>query len=196
MDGSKSETCSAGVRHFTRDGEEWSVIEADTSHVPGAYAPRCLVFTGEAIVRRVWAFPPDWFDHSEESLLSILDMTPSAGASAVLGQLHPALIRAVVALREAQNLVRLAQAAVAANHALRSEEQPALDHCRASRTAVRTAVIDLAHDLNARGVAERDTRLLVRFIVGSEHHAANEPELDATLPSDIEDWCSLGYRVA
>jgi hypothetical protein len=39
--------------------------------VPGARAPRCLVFMSEAAVRRVWAYPATWRDLSPDALLAL-----------------------------------------------------------------------------------------------------------------------------
>jgi hypothetical protein len=38
----------------------WSVVEVDAGAVPGARRPRCLVFTREDCLRRVWDYPADW----------------------------------------------------------------------------------------------------------------------------------------
>ena len=41
-------------------GRVWWVREMDASRVPGARAPRCLVFDSDVAVRRVWRYPADW----------------------------------------------------------------------------------------------------------------------------------------
>ena len=38
----------------------WSVVEHDARDVPGVHGPRCLIFTSEDCIRRVWDFPVDW----------------------------------------------------------------------------------------------------------------------------------------
>jgi hypothetical protein len=38
----------------------WSVVEVDARGVPGGRGVRCLVFTRDDCIRRVWDYPPDW----------------------------------------------------------------------------------------------------------------------------------------
>jgi hypothetical protein len=52
-------------------GARWVVTERNTAAVPGARAPRCLVFMSEAAVRRVWAYPATWRDLSPDALLAL-----------------------------------------------------------------------------------------------------------------------------
>jgi hypothetical protein len=51
---------------------QWSVVEVDASAVPGAHGARCLVFTREDCVRRVWDYPAEWrtLDAGELAALS------------------------------------------------------------------------------------------------------------------------------
>ena len=72
--GSRAPT-DAPVRFTQRVGEqwfEWSVREVETAGVPGARGPRCLLFTRESCIRRVWDFPADWrtLDTAELAALS------------------------------------------------------------------------------------------------------------------------------
>ena len=53
-----------GAREFTDPdaGGRWSVAEVDAPRVPGARGrARCLVFSGEGVVRRVWDYPDEWY---------------------------------------------------------------------------------------------------------------------------------------
>jgi hypothetical protein len=53
-----------GARTFTDPdaGGRWSVAEVDAAGVPAARGrPRCLVFAGEGVVRRVWDYPRAWY---------------------------------------------------------------------------------------------------------------------------------------
>ena len=52
-------------------GAKWVVSERNTTAVPGARAPRCLVFMSEMAVRRVWAYPAAWRHLSADALLSL-----------------------------------------------------------------------------------------------------------------------------
>ena len=49
---------------FTQEvGEEWlewAVVEVEAHGVPGAQGERCLVFSRQACIRRVWNYPRDW----------------------------------------------------------------------------------------------------------------------------------------
>ena len=38
----------------------WAVVEVDARAVPGAHGARCLVFSREDCIRRVWDYPADW----------------------------------------------------------------------------------------------------------------------------------------
>lgn len=38
----------------------WTVVEVDARAVPGAHGARCLVFSREDCIRRVWDYPADW----------------------------------------------------------------------------------------------------------------------------------------
>ena len=48
-------------RSFTgTDGQLWSVREVVAGNAPSGQGPRCLVFSSEMVVRRVWRYPTDW----------------------------------------------------------------------------------------------------------------------------------------
>jgi hypothetical protein len=52
-------------------GTRWVVSERNTAAVPGARAPRCLVFMSEEAVRRVWTYPASWRDLSPDALFAL-----------------------------------------------------------------------------------------------------------------------------
>lgn len=54
-----------------RSGAEWTVVEQDTSELPGSLGSRCLLFVSPSVIRRVWQFPPDWAELSAEELISL-----------------------------------------------------------------------------------------------------------------------------
>jgi hypothetical protein len=41
-------------------GVTWRVTERDARHDPGCHGERCLVFSNENVVRRVWTYPNAW----------------------------------------------------------------------------------------------------------------------------------------
>ena len=50
----------------------WSVAEVDARGVPGAHGARCLVFSRQDCIRRVWTYPAHWrtLDAAELAALS------------------------------------------------------------------------------------------------------------------------------
>jgi hypothetical protein len=54
-----------------RAGVRWRVYERHTAAEPGARGPRCLIFDSEAVVRRVWDYPPNWWELSGPELLAL-----------------------------------------------------------------------------------------------------------------------------
>jgi len=38
----------------------WTVVEVDARMVPGSHGARCLLFTRQDCIRRVWEFPSEW----------------------------------------------------------------------------------------------------------------------------------------
>jgi hypothetical protein len=53
-------------------GVTWTVREADTTRVPGARGPRCLIFETSGYARRAWVYPPDWRTLGDEGLLLLM----------------------------------------------------------------------------------------------------------------------------
>lgn len=53
-------------------GVTWTVREADTTRVPGARGPRCLIFETAGYARRAWTYPPDWRTLGDEALLLLM----------------------------------------------------------------------------------------------------------------------------
>jgi hypothetical protein len=49
----------------------WSVVEVDAGAVPGARGARCLLFTREDCIRRVWDYPADWRTLDAAALASL-----------------------------------------------------------------------------------------------------------------------------
>lgn len=49
----------------------WSVVEVDAHGVPGALGTRCLVFTRQDCIRRVWHYPADWRTLDAEAMAAL-----------------------------------------------------------------------------------------------------------------------------
>lgn len=65
---------AAPIAYFERVGDElveWAVVELDARDVPGARAPRCLVFWREQCLRRVWDYPADWSTLDDVALTAL-----------------------------------------------------------------------------------------------------------------------------
>jgi len=60
-----------GERIIQRGDDMWTVREMNTEHVPGARGRRCLICESTAIVRRLWNYPEDWANLSDEALLRL-----------------------------------------------------------------------------------------------------------------------------
>ena len=53
-------------------GHAWQVWEVDSARMAGAQGPRCLIFDGREIIRRVWTVPDDWRAMTDEALLRLM----------------------------------------------------------------------------------------------------------------------------
>jgi hypothetical protein len=58
-----------GPREFTdRAGVAWRVDEVSGDVVPAARGPACLVFHSDAAIRRVWRYPANWRQLTDDEL--------------------------------------------------------------------------------------------------------------------------------
>ncbi len=48
------------IQELDEEWLHWAVVEVEAHGVPGAQGARCLVFSREACIRRVWNYPLDW----------------------------------------------------------------------------------------------------------------------------------------
>lgn len=64
-------------RRTIRDssGTVWQIAELDARDVPGALGPHCLIFDSQAICRRYWSYPADWFELSDVRLLNLMNQS-------------------------------------------------------------------------------------------------------------------------
>ena len=59
------------LRFTDEDGLVWTVTERDAGGVPGSRGPRCLVFSSQEAVRRVWEYPIGWRDLLTPALIAL-----------------------------------------------------------------------------------------------------------------------------
>ena len=59
-----------------RTGAQWLVGERESSHHPGARAPRYLCFDSTDTRRRVWRYPSDWCNLPDTDLLGLSERIP------------------------------------------------------------------------------------------------------------------------
>lgn len=67
-------------RHVTHPNGQWRIFEVDSTRTPGARAARCLICEDGGLVRRVWAFPDDWFDLADDELMRLCEAPANMGA--------------------------------------------------------------------------------------------------------------------
>ncbi|HVX38041.1 MAG TPA: hypothetical protein VHB25_00615 [Gemmatimonadaceae bacterium] len=170
---------------ITYEGIEWRVDEHDARATPGAKGPSCLVFDADTVVRRVWAFPEDWNDLSDDALGALIDVaipSPRAAPSARTpggGVEHEAMEIA----REctARTRALLAEVAVLrdANRALRADREARIAECRRQRDQMRIAIESYASALRASGVPPERAVVLLKS-------AMHEGGVDLLEPDDQE----------
>ena len=61
-----------------RRGDLVSVVERRTDGVAGARARFCLIFSTEQGFTRVWNYPPNWQDLSDEQLIALTIRQPQS----------------------------------------------------------------------------------------------------------------------
>jgi hypothetical protein len=59
------------MQHVDGAWLRWSVVEVDAHAVPGAHSARCLVFSRQDCIRRVWDFPADWRTLDDAALAAL-----------------------------------------------------------------------------------------------------------------------------
>lgn len=189
------------MRIITHEGIQWSVDELDTSATPGSRGPRCLVFDGDSVVRRVWKYPTDWRTLSDTALGMLLDDQSAPETRSSLGLGDPELDPLETA-RECGERTRalLAELSVLrdANRALREDRDAHLAECRRQRAAMRAAIETYASALRASGVPPE--RALVMLKSAMHHGIADleEPE-DHEREEIVRDgvaWAIRAYYAA
>jgi hypothetical protein len=186
------------MRELFRQGVRWAVHEASAARTPGAQASRCLIFDSEGIVRRLWAFPEQWAQLSDQEILGLLDAppTPALGIRAVRHSgSHPTVIAAIAAHAHAQELVVELMAVREATRTLDNERTVLLESCRKGRHDLRIAVQQYVKTLKRGGVPpERAVALLKLAIedglggLTAREMPANEDLIDAGVRWGIEAY--------
>ncbi len=189
------------MRVLFHDGVEWQVHEVSAGHVPGSRRDRCLIFDSEGVVRRLWEYPDDWRDLSDEDLWHLVD--GGAARTAAVHELplpagsHPALVAATQAAVRARSL--LAELAIVrqSNQTLRDEREVLLDSCRQSREEMRVAVQSYAAALKGDGVPPERAVLLIKSAMKAGIEVCQCDDLDAErLFGDGVTWGILAYFAA
>lgn len=54
-------------------GTVWRISESDARDTPGAMSDTCLIFDSQAVCRRYWKYPGDWFTLPEDNLLAFMN---------------------------------------------------------------------------------------------------------------------------
>jgi hypothetical protein len=186
-------------RRFAVEGEPWEVHEVDARDVPGAQGLACLIFESVDRIRRVWFFPPNWYELNDAALWRLCDRSVSENAQvdSVSHKLASAILRAMENMNTAQVLLDDARAVVAENRALRTEQLALLQQCRAERDRMRAAVELHTRELQEVGVVAEDALFIVANAVreGAASVSSAAVNLDQ-LRRDAKRWCASAYRAA
>ena len=71
-------TIRADERIIVRGEREWRIREKNMGTVPGAHASRCLICESDDVVRRIWNYPENWRELSDDELLRLCDRSSAA----------------------------------------------------------------------------------------------------------------------
>jgi hypothetical protein len=185
-------------RSLSRGEDVWAVRERDASRVPGAYAPTCLIFESDQVVRRLWNFPSNWTDMDDDTLWRLAEVAPTAGSEmAVLIQaLQTAFITAIVADRRASSLIAAARRAVAETRALREQRRTQLEACRASRQDMHNCVTRYARGAKENGRSAADVLHALEGPVGQTAFVVDDGQRLARLAGDVARWCAAEFHAA
>jgi hypothetical protein len=166
----------------------WRVREVDTTHVPGARGPRCLIFEADGVVRRVWNYPASWAELSDSDLWRLLDSslppTSTTGGPETVTQLTRSLLAELRVVRDA-------------NNTLRNERRELLANCGEVRERMHEAVRLYAEALRRDGVPPERALVLLKTAVqdGLKTACTDEPVAEEVLHEGVE-WCIAAYYAA
>lgn len=191
------------TRGVTQEGARWTVRETDTSHVPGARGPRCLIFESDGILRRAWLYPTDWALLTDQQLIAVMESRAAViGSSGDRGtpvdeSLLVAYSNAVIA--HARMLVAAAALVRSGNQALRAEQQDLRERNRHARDEMRTAIERYASSLRQSGVSREHA---VALVVGAARGGLADSSTPLYGPDDVRmireaaEWCRRIYEAA
>jgi hypothetical protein len=154
------------VRTLSQELTQWRVYEVSTKSVPGAAAASCLIFDSEAIVRRCWAYPADWFSLPDNALWAVL-LSQNERRRFPRGLSEPALPHPVIAataeaIAASQALASELQALRSASRELRQRRAELLTSCHESRDALLSAVGKYTSALKLSGATPELALVLVK----------------------------------
>lgn len=187
-----SEEASHHFRRFRWGDVSWSVQEVRTDKVPDSDDPSSLIFASQNVVRRLRVFPQNWYELDDESLWRLGERSPvSESHIEALGPALPSQIAdAAVALGRSRELLERAQAALTANARLKEVRRELIQHCRAQRLMLRSAVELYTTALLAGGVELEDARFMVmRSVRVSRGHAGVGLARTDQMERDAARWC-------
>jgi len=157
------------MRDIVGDGIQWHVHEANAAHVPGARRDRCLIFDSDGIVRRVWTYPSDWMNLTDDALWGLIDHNkvpladrpPARGPerrNSPMGQ--PSVI--AVAAELARSRAIAAELAVLADEARHEELARASERCDELRRSLHLAINAYVETLRRNGVPPERAVVLIK----------------------------------
>jgi len=157
------------MRDILGDGIQWHVHEANAAHVPGARRDRCLIFDSDGIVRRVWTYPSDWMNLTDDALWSLIDsagvpLADRAPARATERRHTPSGQPSVIAVAAelARTRAIAAELAVIADDGYEKEVARASERCEELRRSLRMAINAYAETLRRNGVPPERAVVLIK----------------------------------
>lgn len=192
------------ARELKCEGLRWLVREVDTTHVPGARAPSCLIFESEGVVRRAWRYPDDWRRLSDDRLWSCLDTphispaaAPSPGPATGGGGAPAANDAAIEVSSRARTLLDTVDLIRHRTHDLDDVRRAVLDQCRLQRHELQRAITVYAESLRREGMPPERVLVLVKEAMtdGLGVRVCDEPVAEDLMHEGIES-CIAAYYAA
>jgi hypothetical protein len=160
------------MRQILGDGIQWHVHEANAAHVPGARRDRCLIFDSDGIVRRVWTYPADWMNLTDDALWALVDGTgvPPGDQAPARGperRHSPRALPSVIAVAAelARSRAIAAELAVTADESHHEALARASERCDELRRSLHIAVNTYAETLRGNGVPPERAVVLIKAAV-------------------------------
>ncbi len=202
------------MRELTRNGTPWCVHELDTSRVPGARADHCLIYESEDVVRRVWAYPPDWDALADDLLWALMESrsatyapSPQETAESTLTRERAVEIpvtRELATIERAFDVTARTRSLLAELHVSRECSQSLIDEqrelrerCRTVHQAMQESVRAYAMLLRRDGVPPEQALVLIKQAMqgGITGPCLDEMAAEQVLRHGVE-WCIDAYFAA